>query len=98
MLLTLVLNKRLCYGYSLLPTVVRVEEKFSVGCTGPTSNDAGIEGVRDIYTHPSPSQLQKRFGLPCIFRSTGWGVQRLATGEIVGAMYLPHSSIVEAFP
>ena len=37
-----------------LDAVVRVEEQCAIGCTGQTRNDAGIEDVRDIYTHLSP--------------------------------------------
>ena len=68
-----------------------------MGCTGPTRNDAVIEDVRYIYTHPSPSQLQKRSRVPCVLRSTGWGMRRLTTEEIAGAMGLPPRPIVEAF-
>ena len=35
--------------------------------------------------------------MPCIFRSTGWGVQRLTTGEITVEMDLTPGSIVETF-
>ena len=34
--------------------MVQDEVQCVVGCTGPTSNDAEIEDVRDISTHPSP--------------------------------------------
>ena len=50
-----------------LDAVVRVEERCDVGCTGPTSYDAGIEHIMEISTHPSPSQLQEKFRLPCVF-------------------------------
>ena len=35
--------------------------------------------------------------MPCVFRSTGWGVRRLTTEEILGAMDLPSGTILEAF-
>ena len=68
-----------------------------MGCTGPTRDYAVIEDVSEISTHPSSSQLQEKFRVPCAFRSTVWGVRRLTTGEIVGEMDLPPGQIVEAF-
>ena len=56
---------------SKIDAVVRVKEKYSVGCTGPTSDDTGMDDVRDIYTHPSPSQLKEKFIVPCFLRRTG---------------------------
>ena len=63
-----------------MDAVLQIEEQFSVGCTGPTSYDAGIKDLREISTHPSPSQLKEKFRLLCVFQSTGWGVRRLNSG------------------
>ena len=63
-----------------------------MGYTGPNRYDAGIEDVREISTHPSPSKLQEKFRVPCVCRRTSWGVRRLA-----GAMDLTPGPIVEAF-
>ena len=82
---------------SKIDVVVQSEECCSVGCTGPTSNDSGMEEVRNISTHPSHSQLQERYRVPCVFRSTGWGVQILTIGEISGAMDLPPGPIMKTF-
>ena len=38
-----------------LDAMLQVQERRAVRCTGPTTNDAGIEDVREISTHPSPS-------------------------------------------
>ena len=35
--------------------------------------------------------------MPCVFWSTGWGVVRITTGEIVEAMNLPPGIIAEEF-
>ena len=72
-----------------IDAVLWVEERCDVGCTGPTSDDAGIEDVREISTHPSRSQPQEKFRVPCVFRSMGWKVRRLNSGEIAGSMDLP---------
>ena len=45
-----------------------------MGCTEPTSDNEKIEDVREISTHPSPSQLQEKFKVTCVFWITGWGV------------------------
>ena len=37
-----------------LDSVLWVEKRCTVGCTGKTIDDTGIEDVRKIYTHPSP--------------------------------------------
>ena len=81
---------------SKIDAVVLVEERCAVGYTWPTRDDSGMEEVGDISTHPSSSQLQERFRVPCVFRITGWGVQRLATAEISGAMDIPPIPIMEA--
>ena len=57
-----------------LGVVVRVGERCAVGFKGPTRDDTGIEYVREIYTYPSPSQIQEKFRVPCVFRSSDWGV------------------------
>ena len=80
-----------------LDVVVRVEDRCAMGCIEPTSDDAGMEYIREIYTHPLPSQLQERLRVLCIFRSTGWGVRKITTGGIVGEMDLSPRPIVEAF-
>ena len=68
-----------------------------MGCTGPSINDAGIQNIRNIFTHPLPSQLQEKFVVPFVLWSTGWGVQSLTIGEMAGAMDLPSGPIVKAF-
>ena len=63
-----------------LYAVLRVGEQCYVGCTVPTIYDTGMEDVREISTHPSPSQLQEKFRVPCVLRRMGWGVRRITSG------------------
>ena len=39
---------------SKMDVVVMIKEKCAVGCTGPTTDDTGMEDVRDISTYPTP--------------------------------------------
>ena len=68
-----------------------------MGCTVPTIYETVIEYVREIFTHPSPSKLQEKFKVTCIFRSTVWGVQSLTSGGNYGAMDLPTGTILKRF-
>ena len=68
-----------------------------MGCTGPNSDVIGIEDVREISKHPSISQLQEKFRVPCVFQRTVSGLQRIITREIAGAMDLSPKPIVEVF-
>ena len=67
--------------FKKLDAVVQVKDQCAVRCTGKSRNYSGMEEVRDIPTHPSPSQLQERFRVPCVFRSTGWGYEDLPQGK-----------------
>ena len=79
-----------------LDAVVQVKDQCAVRCTGKSRNYSEMEEVRYISTHPSPSQLQERFRVPCVFQRNGWGVRRLTTGEILGEIDLPPGPIMEA--
>ena len=51
--------------------------------------------MREIAVYPSPAQLQDSFRLPCVLRSTGWGIRKLTVNEVASAMGLPQGNALE---
>ena len=44
--------------------------------------------MTEIAAYQSPTQLQYSFRVPCVLKSTGWGIRKLTVKELASAMDL----------
>ena len=72
-----------------LDSVIKVDLRCFASSRPPSDcNDAGTD-VLDTNFCPTPLQLTKQFRVPCVYKSTGWGIRYLSPSEIGAAIDLP---------
>ena len=79
-----------------LESVIKPDLRCASMSSSPLDvHDVGA-GCLDINVYHSPAQLIKLFRVPCVFKSSGWGLRNLQPEEIGSAMDLP-PGLLDAF-
>ena len=72
-----------------LESVIKPDLRCSRMSSSPLDVHEVDAGCLEINIYHSPAQLTKLFRVPCVFKSSGWGLRKLQPEEIGSAMDLP---------